>query len=72
MDEAEKDELLDQMNAASKAGDMALFVELTKKMPVPVEVAIAFRNGFGVEFIKNSGFNYSEVEENLGPNWLDE
>lgn len=72
MDEAEKDELLNQINKASEAGDMVMFVALAKKMPVPVPVARAFRNGFGVDYIKNCGFNFSEVEEKLGPNWLEE
>ena len=70
MTEEEKDALLAQMNAASQSGDMEKFVELTQKFPVPPEVALAFKNGFGASFVANSGFNLSEAEQKYGKDWL--
>lgn len=63
-------ELLDEINAVADSGDMEKFLELSKKMPVPPEVAMAFKKGFGTEFLTNSGFNLSEAEKTYGKNWL--
>jgi len=42
-----------------------------KYIPLPVWGAKVMRKFCGAEFIRNSGYNLSEVEERLGKNWLD-
>jgi len=63
-------DILDEINAAADSGNREKFLELSKKMPVPPEVAMAFKKGFGADFLAHSGFNLSEAENTYGKDWL--
>ncbi len=59
-----------EAGAAWDAGDREKFLEISKKVPVPPEVAMAFKEGFGADFMINSGFDLSEAEKEYGKDWL--
>ena len=63
-------ELLEQINEARQSGDHERFLKLSKQMPLPAEVAMAYKKSFGTDFITNSGFNLSEAEKKYGSDWL--
>jgi hypothetical protein len=70
LQEPDDDPLLDAINAASAAGDMEKFIELSRQMPVPPEVAKAFKESFGSDFVKNTGANLTAAEKAYGSDWL--
>ena len=70
MTNEEKTDLLEQINIARQSDNMEKFLELSKKMPVPPLVAMAYKEGFGADFVANSGFNLSEAEQAYGKDWL--
>lgn len=72
MDQAQQDELLDQINDALLKDDMETVMRLAKILPMPPEAADSLRIGFGAEVLKGWGFNLSEANKEFGPNWLDE
>lgn len=63
-------ELRKARNAAVDADDMDKAVEIAKLIPLPPEVANAFKVGFGADFMRDSGFNLSAAEEKYGSDWL--
>jgi hypothetical protein len=72
MDKAQKDIILEQMNAAIAAGNVEQARELMVKTqyPVPLSVAEAAKEALGIEFLLESGLNLSEAVAVYGQDWL--
>lgn len=66
----ESQELWDEIHAAVKGDDDGRFYDLYKQVPLSPEVAMAFKEGFGSDFMRNNNFNLSAAEEAYGPDWL--
>jgi hypothetical protein len=62
-------EIVDRYFAAKNEDEKALS---TTELPIDVATARAGLIAFGKEFILNCGLNFSEVEAELGPNWIDD
>jgi hypothetical protein len=45
---------------------------ILQEIPIDVVTARAGLIAFGKNYILNCGLDFSEVEEELGPNWIDE
>ncbi|GAB7140184.1 hypothetical protein RsTz2092_01320 [Deferribacterales bacterium RsTz2092] len=54
-----------------KAGKKDEAMALSKTIPVSLSVAKAMKMAFGGDYVKNSGFNLSEVEAVYGKEWFD-
>ncbi len=65
----EEKELLAEINRTPV--DDPRYEELGKKMPLHPVVAMAFKEGFGADYIRNGGFNLSKAEEVYGKDWLE-
>lgn len=66
------DKELDAIQNAMAAGDYEKACDLMvqSQRPVHPDVAYAFKEGFGADFIISTGFNLSEAEKKYGPDWL--
>jgi len=66
------DKELDAIQNALASGeyDKACDLMVKSQRPLNPAVAYAFKEGFGADFITNTGFNLSEAEKAYGPNWL--
>jgi hypothetical protein len=53
-----------------KAGDEAGYDRLIKSIPLPPYLAKVAKEKIGVDFLKNGGWNLSEVEAEFGSDWL--
>ena len=62
--------ILRDANAAIAIGDIVKATELMCKIPVPLGLAKAAKQAFGMEFICESGFDFSEAEKHYGQEWL--
>ena len=56
--------------ALSAAGDEEGYSRLMRTIPLPPYLAKIGKEKLGSDFIKNSGWNLSEVEAEFGHNWL--
>jgi hypothetical protein len=54
-----------------EAGNAAEAQRITLELPMPTYLAKAVKEFFGVEALRKGGYNLSEVEAELGPDWLD-
>jgi hypothetical protein len=54
-----------------KAGNIAEADRLVLGLPVPTYLAKYVKEFFGAEALRKGGYNLSEVEAELGPDWLD-
>lgn len=45
--------------------------KIEMQIPLAPHLAMALKEVFGSEHVKNSGFNLSEAEEEYGKDWLD-
>jgi hypothetical protein len=52
------------------AGDREGYSRLMRTIPLPPYLAKIGKEKMGADFIKNSGWNLSEVEAEFGKNWL--
>ena len=57
--------------AASDRGDHEEEHRLLIQLPMPPELAMACKNTFGAEWLKQMDYDLSEAEEVYGKNWLD-
>ena len=62
--------IYDKIDLAIESGDMNRVVEFSKQVPLPPEIALAFKEGFGSDYIRNSGFDLSMAEKVYGSDWL--
>ena len=56
--------------ALSAAGDNEGYSRLMRTIPLPPYLAKIGKEKLGADFIKKSGWNLSEAEEEFGHNWL--
>ena len=70
MDKAERKAVMVLINKAIREDDMETAIKLAKTVPLPPEVANAFKVGYGAEHFKSLGFNLTDAEKAYGPNWL--
>ena len=57
--------------AAADRGDYEEESRLIQQLPMPPHLAIACKNTFGTEFLKQSNYDLSEAEAAYGKNWLE-
>jgi hypothetical protein len=66
----ERARVLRRANAAFARGDVEEAVRLTQSVPLLPEEARAAKQAFGVEWLRESGFNLTAAEEAYGKDWL--
>lgn len=52
------------------AGDEAGYSRYTRQMPMPTYLAKIMKDKMGADFLIKGGWNLTEVEAELGPDWL--
>jgi hypothetical protein len=62
-------EIIDRYFAAKNEDEKELIMN---ELPIRPSTARAGLIAFGKEFILTCGLNFSEVEEELGPNWIED
>lgn len=67
---AERALTMEKINAAIANDDWEAAIELTKQVPLYPEVANAFKNVFGIEFLVKNGFDLSDAEKKYGKEWI--
>ncbi len=72
LSEDEVSDIIQQANAAWKAGDRKRYRELGKQLPIPPLLADNFKRNFGLAVLLDGGFDLSEAVEEFGEEWLDE
>jgi hypothetical protein len=55
-----------------QAGNAAEAQRITLELPMPTYLAKYVKEFFGAEALRKGGYNLSEVEAELGPDWLTE
>lgn len=65
-----RSELVKMALAAQAKGDTDEYTRLMMLVPILPEEARAAKQAFGAEWLRNSGFNLSAVEEAYGKDWL--
>lgn len=65
----EEQEILLLKEITSLSIDDPKYFELAKQLPMTVEFALSLRDVLGVDYIKNSDFNYELVEAEYGNDW---
>lgn len=68
----ERLEILQEFHKALKVGDDEQASAIIRKIPLAPPVAMATKEVFGVDFLKNLGFDLSEAEAEYGKNWLNQ
>ena len=56
---------------AADAGDEEEELRLLRMLPLAPHLAMAGKEVFGVEHMKNAGYDLSEANEEFGDGWLD-
>jgi hypothetical protein len=67
----EKLDVLMKAHELREAGNAAEAQRITLELPVPTYMAKFVKEFFGAETLRKGGYNLSEVEAELGPDWLD-
>jgi hypothetical protein len=67
----ERLDLITKADEYLKAGNKAETDRLVLGLPVPTCLAKAVKEFFGAEALRKGGYNLSEVEAELGTDWLD-
>jgi hypothetical protein len=67
----EKLEVLKRADEYREAGNAAEAQRITLELPMPTYLAKAVKEFFGAEALRKGRYNLSEVEAELGPDWLD-
>ncbi|MDR1396635.1 MAG: hypothetical protein LBJ14_02750 [Desulfarculales bacterium] len=60
------------INRLDKAGTEEEYEQIAEELPISATVARAAVVGYGKEFVLSTGLNFSEVEKELGPKWMDD
>ncbi|MDR1229926.1 MAG: hypothetical protein LBK61_00850 [Spirochaetaceae bacterium] len=71
MTTAEKLDVIMKADEYSEAGNEAEAQRLVLGLPMPTHLAALFKDCLGADFLRKGGYNLSEVEAELGPDWLD-
>ena len=69
-----KEEINDLMNLSRKLRAEGREEEATKvamKIPLAPHLAMALKEVYGAEYVRNAGFNLADAEVKYGTNWLD-
>lgn len=66
----EKQTPLYRANEAIAAGDISKAVSIMKEEPLPPDLANVFKDSLGIDFVLQSGFDLSKVEEKYGNEWF--
>lgn len=56
---------------ASDAGDKEEELRLLRLLPMAPHLAMAAKEVYGVDYVKNSGWDLSDANEEFGNGWLD-
>ena len=56
--------------AAIRAGDMNLAISLAKQVPLPLSTAELLKADWGIERLKEAGFNLDDAVAAYGQEWL--
>jgi hypothetical protein len=67
----EKLDLIMKAHGYLEAGNKAESQRLVLELPMPTYMAKFLKKLFGAEALRKGGYNLSEVEAELGPDWLD-
>jgi hypothetical protein len=67
----ERLDVLAKAHECLEAGNKAEAVRITLGLPMPTYLAKFAKEFLGADFLKKNGYNLSEVEAELGPDWLD-
>ncbi|MCL2139130.1 MAG: hypothetical protein FWH41_06320 [Treponema sp.] len=54
----------------SNVGDEEGYIRLMKTIPMPPYLAKVFKEKVGLDILLKTGWNFSEVEAEFGPNYL--
>lgn len=68
--EQDRHNVFQAIAAAEKLGDTKEVERLTMLLPVPPRVALAMRDIWSADELLQEGYNFSEVEERYGKDWL--
>jgi hypothetical protein len=58
--------------AAAEAGDEAEEFRLLRLLPMAPHLVLAAKEVYGIEYVKNSGWDLSEAYAELGEGWLEQ
>jgi hypothetical protein len=67
----ERLDVLMKAHELREAGNAAEAQRITLELPMPTYLAEYVKEFFGAEALRKGGYNLSEVEAELGPDWLD-
>ena len=70
MSDERRREIAAQVSEAIKAGDKERAAEIAKQMPLPLPMARVLKADWGVERLKNAGFNLDDAVAAYGEDWL--
>lgn len=65
----EKDRLIDEAAELEIAGDSEGASRILAQIPVDVGLALGLVDAVGANIVLSTGYNFSEVEALLGPDW---
>jgi hypothetical protein len=67
----ERLDVLAKAHECLETGNKAEAVRITLGLPMPTYLAKFAKEFLGADFLKKNGYNLSEVEAELGADWLD-
>ncbi len=70
MSDERRREITAQAIEAMNAGDMDRARKITKQIPLPLPMANVLKADWGLENLKNSGFNLDDAVAAYGKDWL--
>ena len=70
MSDERRREIAAQVIEAMNAGDKERANEIAKQIPLPLPMANVLKADWGVENLKNSGFNLDDAVAAYGEDWL--
>ena len=72
MSKERRKEIADQALVAFKTGDKELAYKITMQIPLDLPMARVLKADWGVERLKNFGFNLDDVVAAYGKEWLEQ
>ena len=71
MSDERRKEIAKQVIAAMRAGDEELAARLTRQVPLPLPMARVLKADWGIEMLKDAGFNLDDAVKAYGREWLE-